>query len=102
MLDWWQVHGRKNLPWQRDPTPYRVWVSEIMLQQTQVNTASGYYLAFMERFANVKALAMAEQEHVLVLMQQPLEAFPERTGALRQDPPSVGGPSPEPRLFCRQ
>ena len=65
MIAWWQAHGRKNLPWQHDPTPYRVWVSEIMLQQTRVGTAIGYYLAFMERFSNVKALATAEQEHVL-------------------------------------
>jgi A/G-specific adenine glycosylase len=65
MLEWWQAHGRKDLPWQLDPTPYRVWVSEIMLQQTQVATAIGYYLAFMQRFTDVRALAAAEQEQVL-------------------------------------
>lgn len=65
VLEWWRSHGRKNLPWQLKPTPYRVWVSEIMLQQTQVVTAIGYYLAFMQRFADVHALAAAEQEQVL-------------------------------------
>ena len=65
VINWWRVHGRKNLPWQLNPTPYRVWVSEIMLQQTQVATAIGYYLAFMQRFADVRALAAAEQEQVL-------------------------------------
>lgn len=59
------MHGRKDLPWQQDPTPYRVWVSEIMLQQTQVTTAIDYYLAFMQRFADVQALAAADQEQVL-------------------------------------
>lgn len=65
VLEWWHAHGRKDLPWQHKPTPYRVWVSEIMLQQTQVNTVIGYYQAFMGRFANVQALAAAEQEQVL-------------------------------------
>ena len=50
LLAWFETGGRKDLPWQRDPTPYRVWVSEIMLQQTQVATAVPYYEAFMRRF----------------------------------------------------
>ncbi|MFT5449532.1 MAG: A/G-specific adenine glycosylase [Gammaproteobacteria bacterium] len=65
VLKWWHTHGRKDLPWQHDPMPYRVWVSEIMLQQTQVATAINYYRAFMQRFANVQALAAADQEQVL-------------------------------------
>ena len=43
LLAWFDQHGRKNLPWQQDITPYRVWVSEIMLQQTQVTTVIPYY-----------------------------------------------------------
>ena len=49
--------GRKDLPWQRDRTPYRVWVSEIMLQQTQVATVIGYFERFMARFPDVARLA---------------------------------------------
>jgi A/G-specific adenine glycosylase len=43
VLDWFDGHGRKDLPWQHNPTPYRVWVSEIMLQQTQVTTVIPYF-----------------------------------------------------------
>src|SRR5690554_2958938 len=65
VLDWYEQHGRKHLPWQQDITPYRVWVSEIMLQQTQVSTVISYYLRFMERFPDVYALAAADQDEVL-------------------------------------
>ncbi len=65
LLDWYALHGRHDLPWQRDRTPYRVWVSEIMLQQTQVATAIPYYERFMGRFANVAALAEAPLDEVL-------------------------------------
>jgi A/G-specific adenine glycosylase len=61
LLAWFDRAGRKHLPWQQDPTPYRVWVSEIMLQQTQVATVIGYYQRFMQRFPNVRALAAAVQ-----------------------------------------
>lgn len=62
----WQKHaGRHHLPWQQNPTAYRVWVSEIMLQQTQVATVIDYYLRFMQRFTTVKDLAQAEQEEVM-------------------------------------
>ena len=67
ILHWYDLHGRKHLPWQQDITPYRVWVSEIMLQQTQVATVIPYYERFMERFPNVQALATAEQDDVLHL-----------------------------------
>src|SRR5690554_4984636 len=67
VLDWYEQHGRKHLPWQQDITPYRVWVSEIMLQQTQVSTVISYYLRFMERFPDVYALAAADQDEVLHL-----------------------------------
>jgi A/G-specific adenine glycosylase len=65
VLDWFDREGRKNLPWQIQPTPYRVWVSEIMLQQTQVATVIPYFLRFIERFPNVHALADAAQDEVL-------------------------------------
>ena len=67
VLHWFDQHGRKNLPWQKEITPYRVWVSEIMLQQTQVTTVIPYFQSFMERFPNVQALAKAQQDDVLHL-----------------------------------
>ena len=57
VLNWFDVHGRKDLPWQRDTSPYRVWVSEIMLQQTQVKTVIPYFERFMAAFPEVQALA---------------------------------------------
>lgn len=67
ILDWFDCHGRKHLPWQANPTPYRVWISEIMLQQTQVTTVIPYYQRFLERFPDVKALADARLDEVLHL-----------------------------------
>lgn len=67
LLAWWDDCGRKDLPWQADPTPYRVWVSEIMLQQTQVTTVEGYYDRFLGAFPDVVALADAEVDEVLHL-----------------------------------
>ncbi|MEM7084442.1 MAG: A/G-specific adenine glycosylase [Pseudomonadota bacterium] len=67
LLDWFDGHGRHDLPWQHNPTPYRVWVSEIMLQQTQVTTVIGYYERFMRRFDTVEALADAPVDEVLHL-----------------------------------
>ncbi len=65
VLAWYDRHGRTQLPWQQDPTPYRVWVSEIMLQQTQVATVIPYYTRFMQRFPDINALANAPQDAVL-------------------------------------
>ena len=65
VLNWFDREGRKNLPWQTDPTPYRVWVSEIMLQQTQVSSVIPYFLRFTERFPNLRSLALAPEEEVL-------------------------------------
>ena len=67
LLSWYDHAGRKNLPWQQNKTPYRVWVSEIMLQQTQVSTVIPYYERFMERFPDVVSLANAPQDEVLHL-----------------------------------
>ncbi|MCD5996720.1 A/G-specific adenine glycosylase [Pseudomonas sp. CDFA 602] len=67
VLDWYDRHGRQDLPWQQGITPYRVWVSEIMLQQTQVSTVLGYFDRFMEALPTVQALAEAPEDEVLHL-----------------------------------
>lgn len=67
VLNWFDQHGRKHLPWQQNRNPYRVWVSEIMLQQTQVATVIPYFERFMERFPSVHELAAASQDEVLQL-----------------------------------
>ena len=65
VLKWYDRFGRKDLPWQLDRTPYRVWVSEVMLQQTQVATVIPYFEKFMQRFPSVIALADAEVDQVM-------------------------------------
>lgn len=65
VLSWYHRHGRHDLPWQKHVTVYRVWVSEIMLQQTQVTTVIPYFKRFMKRFPNVKILAKATIDEVL-------------------------------------
>jgi A/G-specific adenine glycosylase len=65
ILAWYAGSGRKDLPWQQEPTPYRVWVSEIMLQQTQVATVIPFYNRFMARFPTVQDLAGASEDQVL-------------------------------------
>ena len=67
VLEWFDHSGRKDLPWQDDTSPYRVWVSEIMLQQTQVKTVIPYFERFMQTFPIVEALAKADQDQVLHL-----------------------------------
>lgn len=67
ILDWFDQHGRKNLPWQKNINPYRVWLSEIMLQQTQVKTVIPYFERFVERFPCVEQLANATEDDVLTL-----------------------------------
>ena len=65
MVAWQRTHGRHRLPWQQTRDPYRVWLSEIMLQQTQVSTVLGYYDRFLQRFPDVLALADAPLDDVL-------------------------------------
>ena len=65
ILFWFKMHGRKNLPWQIKVTPYKVWVSEIMLQQTQVVTVIPYFEKFVKRFPSVQLLADASLDEVL-------------------------------------
>ena len=66
ILDWFDIYGRHDLPWQDNPDPYRVWVSEVMLQQTQVKTVIPYYLNFLNIFPSITALATAPLDTVLV------------------------------------
>jgi A/G-specific adenine glycosylase len=65
IIAWQKLHGRHDLPWQNTTDAYAIWVSEIMLQQTQVAAVIGYYTKFMQRFPNIHALATATQEEVL-------------------------------------
>jgi len=65
VLNWYDQEGRKDLPWQHNITPYRVWVSEIMLQQTQVSTVIPYFNRFMQKFPQVHDLAKAKLDEVL-------------------------------------
>ena len=67
LLAWFDQHGRKDLPWQTNRTPYRVWVSEIMLQQTQVSTVIPFYERFMAHLPTVEDLAEAAEDDVLHL-----------------------------------
>ena len=67
LLSWFDLYGRKDLPWQLPRTAYRVWVSEIMLQQTQVQTVIPYFNRFIQRFSTVDDLAQASEDEVLSL-----------------------------------
>ena len=67
LIDWQRREGRHGLPWQGTRDPYRVWLSEVMLQQTQVSTVLDYFPRFLARFPDVQALARAEQGEVLAL-----------------------------------
>jgi A/G-specific adenine glycosylase len=65
LIDWQRQYGRHDLPWQQTRDPYRIWLSEIMLQQTQVGTVIPYYQRFLERFPSLEALAQAPLDAVL-------------------------------------
>ncbi len=67
IVDWQRAHGRRDLPWQRTRDPYRIWVSEIMLQQTQVAAVVPFYLRFVDRFPDVHSLADASPDEVMRL-----------------------------------
>lgn len=66
LLDWFRGNARV-LPWREEPTPYRVWVSEIMLQQTRVEAVKPYFERFTKELPDVKALAECEEEKLLKL-----------------------------------
>jgi A/G-specific adenine glycosylase len=109
VIAWQKTHGRHDLPWQATRDPYRVWLSEIMLQQTQVATVLDYYGRFLQRFPDVHALAVAPLDDVLaawsglgyysrarnlhrcaqVVMQRHGGAFPRRSDEL-QALPGIG------------
>lgn len=68
LLDWFDQHGRKDLPWKHPAhNPYRIWISEIMLQQTQVKSVIPYFERFIARFPSLEQLALASEEDVLVV-----------------------------------
>ena len=64
---WYRGHGRHNLPWRKNITPYRIWISEIMLQQTQVNTAIDYFNKFMKRYPDLKSIKNAKEDDIYAL-----------------------------------
>lgn len=68
LIDWYGVNGR-NLPWRRTRDPYRIWLSEVILQQTRIAQGMDYYLRFVARFPDVGALAAADEDEVLKLWQ---------------------------------
>jgi A/G-specific adenine glycosylase len=67
LIDWQKKHGRRDLPWQGTTDPYRIWLSEVMLQQTQVSAVIPYYERFLRRFPGLEALAAASEDDVLKL-----------------------------------
>jgi A/G-specific adenine glycosylase len=67
IVAWQRSHGRSELPWQNTQDPYRVWLSEVMLQQTQVSTVRGYFARFLDRFPTVQALADGTEDEVFAL-----------------------------------
>ncbi len=67
VIGWQRLHGRRNLPWQDTRDPYRIWLSEVMLQQTQVGAVIPYYERFLARYPSVEALAAASEDEVLQL-----------------------------------
>ncbi len=80
----WYRRNRRDLPWRRERDPYRVWLSEVMLQQTTVKTATPYYEAFLARFPDLEALAAAREEDVLARLVGPRLLPP------RAQPPARG------------
>lgn len=65
ILEWYDLHGRKDLPWQQNPSAYKTWISEVMLQQTQVATVIPYYKRFIASFPSVRVLAEADIDKIL-------------------------------------
>jgi A/G-specific DNA glycosylase len=68
--NWYQLHGRHNLPWRKNITPYRIWISEIMLQQTQVNTAIDYFNRFMKQYPDLKSIKSAGEDDIYGLWSE--------------------------------
>ena len=72
LLDWYDKEGR-TLPWRTDPSPYHVWISEIMLQQTRVEAVKGYYARFLRALPDIASLAEAPEDLYLKLLRQKLK-----------------------------
>ena len=64
---WYMTSGRNNLPWRKGISPYKVWISEIMLQQTQVKTVIPFFNAFIKKFPNLKSISKASEDEILAL-----------------------------------
>ena len=67
IVEWYEINGRKELPWRKEITPYRVWISEIMLQQTQVKTVIPYFEKFLGTFPTIKSISSATEDEILAL-----------------------------------
>ena len=67
LISWHKNNGRHDLPWQKEISPYKVWISEVMLQQTQVKTVLPYFKKFLEKYPNIKALSNAKLDDILIL-----------------------------------
>ena len=67
ITNWYIQNGRKNLPWRKVITPYRIWISEIMLQQTQVKTVIPFYKKFIKKYPNLKSISLATEDDILAL-----------------------------------
>ena len=68
IVQWYLKKGRNDLPWRKNVTAYRVWISEIMLQQTQVKTVIPFFKKFISRYPNLKALSSANEEEILACL----------------------------------
>lgn len=68
LIEWYQANKR-DLPWRREATPYRVWISEIMLQQTRVEAVKGYFTRFIEALPDVQSLASCSEQQLLKLWE---------------------------------
>ena len=67
IIKWYEINGRKELPWRKEITPYRVWISEIMLQQTQVKTVIPYFEKFLSTFPTIQSISSATEDQILAL-----------------------------------
>jgi A/G-specific adenine glycosylase len=67
IIDWYLLEGRSGLPWRKDITPYRVWISEVMLQQTQVKTVIPYFNRFIAKYPDIKSISKASEGDILAL-----------------------------------
>ena len=65
VTQWYKKNGRQNLPWRKSVTPYKVWISEMMLQQTQVVTAQSYYRKFLKKYPSLSSMKMASEDDII-------------------------------------